>query len=400
MGKKTMPFDGMFAGVKDPSPNATLSPKWDEITKFSDWADVPKECIDPNKFKWELALDEDVTPERLQDVISLVEVDTTQRIADPLFCFDFNGHNVLPRGNIMNITGLQKNGKSQFLNILCAISLTKSRKHAFGSDDTFGSIKAISTYDKVLWIDTEQGAYDIQANNIRLFNLMGLCTDPLQSQTLPNARDYGLHILSVSEYMPEQRRMITQTAIKLYDPDLIIIDGIRDMMHDINDHGESEFVLSWLKQLSKGRDVWNVIHQNPTGGDKIRGAIGTELMNKCSLTFEVKKQSGMFSFSVPVNGCRQDAGEKAVLFRYGVGGLLYPVTVWDIISRIYAEIPSRKADTETLCKKVAELTGTDRTRVFAEVIAPAQNLGYIEDYETDKGKHMYNFKGYGEDGKE
>lgn len=376
MDKKPLPFDG-GATLSDTPNNFD----WEKIQTLNDFlAEIESNSISV----------EDVPDDTLSRIVSSVEIDTRKRIADPLFCFSFNGHKIMPRGNVLNITGRQKNGKSQLLNILCAIALKKSKRHQFGGTATVGCIEAISPVDSVLWIDTEQGQYDIQQNNIRLFELMGLCTDPLQNPDLPNAADYGLHILSLRDYTPEKRRMIANAAIRLYDPDIVIIDGIRDLINDINDQTESLQVVTWAMGVAKERDCWCVIHQNPTGGDKIRGAIGTELMNKCGLTFQVKKETGMFSISVPTDGCRQDAGDKPVMFRYGAGGLLYPVMLSDLLQRIYAEIPSGKAELSTLTGKIAKVSGLKDTFVFPDIIKPALDDGLLSTYEGEKGKVFYN----------
>lgn len=374
--KKPLPFDGV-APLSD-NPNNF---DWDKIKTLNDFlAEIESKKISL----------ENVPDDTLMRVVSSVEIDTRKRIADPLFCFSFNGHKIMPRGNVLNITGRQKNGKSQLLNILCSIALKKSKRHQFGGTATVGCIEAISPVDSVLWIDTEQGQYDIQQNNIRLFELMGLCTDPLQNPDLPNAADYGLHILSLRDYTPEKRRMIANAAIRLYDPDIVIIDGIRDLLNDINDQTESLQVVTWAMSVAKERDCWCVIHQNPTGGDKIRGAIGTELMNKCGLTFQVKKQSGMFEISVPTDGCRQDAGDKPVMFRYGAGGLLYPVMLSDLMQRVFSEIPSGKADTKALTTKLHDITGIDSKQIFSDIIQPAFDCGALTTHKTEKGDVFYN----------
>lgn len=77
-------------------------------------------------------------------------------------------------------------------------------------------------------------------------------------------------------------------------PQLVIIDGIRDIMNDINDTKESTQTLVWLEKitLTQRKDqkhpahVINVLHLNK-GDSNPRGHIGTELQNKADCTIEL-----------------------------------------------------------------------------------------------------------------
>lgn len=327
MAKKELPFSGAEETAKQTDWSNT---DWRNIKNYSEWKDADLQQIDLQKFNWRLANQPDVSEAAVSGLLERIAFDTTKRIKSQGCRFRFNGHEVMHPHSIMNITGQKKNGKSQWLNILVSITLKRSPGHSFGDDLTCGKIECINPADKILWIDTEQSNYDIQDNNMRLFNLMGLNVTEFD-ETLPNAADYGLQILPLRPYSPEQRALIAEAAIKLYQPDIVIIDGIRDLMYDINDQGESTNVANWVLKVADERDIWCVIHQNPGDNSRMRGAIGTELGNKCELTFQVEKAERMFSVTVPPDGCRQDAGDRNVMFRYESRTELKPVVCENVL---------------------------------------------------------------------
>ena len=70
----------------------------------------------------------------------------------------------------------------------------------------------------------------------------------------------------------------------------MIIDGIRDMVYDINSPGESTRIISKLMQWTDERQIHihTILHQNK-GDENARGHIGTELNNKAETVLLVEK---------------------------------------------------------------------------------------------------------------
>jgi hypothetical protein len=96
---------------------------------------------------------------------------------------------------------------------------------------------------------------------------------------------------------PEERRDFIRETILHWPtaPQLIIIDGIRDLMKDINSTDESTDLLVWLEKLTitqrEGQQymphIVNILHLNK-GDSNPRGHIGTELLNKADCTIELE----------------------------------------------------------------------------------------------------------------
>ena len=92
---------------------------------------------------------------------------------------------------------------------------------------------------------------------------------------------------------PEERRAIIRYAI-YHTPHvgLIVIDGIRDLMHDINNSAEATNLVGDLMQWTGERNIHiqTVLHLNK-GDDNTRGHIGTELNNKAESVLLITKDN-------------------------------------------------------------------------------------------------------------
>ena len=88
-------------------------------------------------------------------------------------------------------------------------------------------------------------------------------------------------------------RIVEQAIYNTPDIGLVIIDGIRDMVYDINSPGESTRIISKLMQWTDDRQIHihTILHQNK-GDENARGHIGTELNNKAETVLQVEKDKG------------------------------------------------------------------------------------------------------------
>lgn len=135
---------------------------------------------------------------------------------------------------------------------------------------------------KVLYVDTEQSPHHCLNVMERIMRMAGL----------PDDRDNeNLEFLALRKYTPEQRIRIVEQAI-YHTPNLglVVIDGIRDMVYDINSPSESTDLINLLMRWSSGYNlhIHTVLHLNK-GDDNTRGHIGTELNNKAETVLQITK---------------------------------------------------------------------------------------------------------------
>ena len=88
-------------------------------------------------------------------------------------------------------------------------------------------------------------------------------------------------------------RLAGLSADVIYEIDglgLVVIDGIRDLAHDINSPGESTDLITKLMQWTDERKIHihTVLHLNK-GDDNTRGHLGTELNNKAETVLQITK---------------------------------------------------------------------------------------------------------------
>ena len=144
---------------------------------------------------------------------------------------------------------------------------------------------------KILYVDTEQGKNHCQIVLNRILRLAGLPKD---------CDADNLTMLALRKYSPEVRLAITEEAIGMIpDLGLVIIDGIRDFIHDINSPGESTDVISKFMQWTDDRQIHihTVLHQNKND-EHARGHVGTELNNKAETVMQIEPDKDDKSISV------------------------------------------------------------------------------------------------------
>ena len=103
---------------------------------------------------------------------------------------------------------------------------------------------------RCLWYDTEQSeqsTQDILKN--RILPLTG-CTEATE------ATDFD--IFNVRSLHYEERLRLFKTAVKKFHPALVVLDGVRDLLSDINDGIRAQAVQARVqKLLNCGTDMWN-----------------------------------------------------------------------------------------------------------------------------------------------
>lgn len=167
---------------------------------------------------------------------------------------------------------------------------------------------------KVLYIDTEQGRYHCQKVLRRILILAGL---PEEKE--PD----NLIMLSLRKYAPQMRLAITIQAIDtIPDLGLVIIDGIRDFLYDINSPGEATDIISMFMQWTDSRQIHihTILHQNKND-EHARGHIGTELNNKAETVMQVEADKDDKSISVVEAIHIRDRGFEPFAFRINEASL-------------------------------------------------------------------------------
>lgn len=178
---------------------------------------------------------------------------------------------IMTEGNISVIKGRAKARKSFAVAMLTASSLSDSMIYN----------KFLSVPRKlVVYFDTEQSSFYVQQAMDRIYQM-----------TEGDGFSKRFYCFGLRKFNPAERLELIEWVFENFkNLGFVVIDGIRDLIKDINSPDESTMISSKLLKWSEdsGAHILTVLHENPSDG-KLRGHIGTELMNKAETVLRVEK---------------------------------------------------------------------------------------------------------------
>jgi len=183
-------------------------------------------------------------------------------IPKPELIFGLDGIPVFTKKSISTLKGKAKAGKTT-----CTAWVTSN---------------IIQKGVNVLWIDTEQGTYYASRTQHWVLHIAGITESS-------HLKFYDLKI-----HGPNHRSKIIEVLIERHKPDFIIIDGIRDLVFDINSPEEATNTVNMLMRYADVNDchILSILHENK-GSDHARGHLGTEMINKSETVIKVSSEKGI-----------------------------------------------------------------------------------------------------------
>ena len=239
----------------------------------------------------------ELTPEELlsneyKELIKDFVIDRNTEYPDPEYLIEIGGVPTIPKGNLVALSAKWKNGKTFFCDILSAIFL---------GCDQFANCRSLQAEGRVLFFDTEQA----ESDTARIHKTIDAMT--------PESRHDDFKVFCLREAVIDTDTD-ESTAISRYDlicraieqerPDLVIIDGIADLIYNYNDVIESQDMVNKLAAVANKRNccIVVVMHQNKGQKDRnMKGHLGTMLFQKCSDVFNVEKCGSVFVASHAVS---------------------------------------------------------------------------------------------------
>ena len=274
-----------------------------------------------------------------EDILKEYRIDLTKEYPDIDYLLKYKGVGCIPRGDIQGLGGRMKNGKTTAA--LCMI-VAMLKGNFMGFEATRGNYKC-------LIIDTEQGVLNA-ASKIRVIHrLLGW------KENENNDRMVSLSIRGAS--LNERIKLIT-AAVDEVQPDFILLDGIVDICEDFNNPADSQKTIQFMMRLSAQKKcaITCVLHANKKD-EELRGHLGTELMNKCSEFYIVRKSGDIAN--VEQAACRNEPLQNWA-FTFGENGMPEAASILsnadkkkDKLSEGFAEIFREKSEYtyKELCDK-------------------------------------------------
>lgn len=245
-------------------------------------------------------------------------LDPAEDYPEPHFLFEYNGVGFSPLGGIQALSGQKKNGKTFVLSQLMAAALggesTRIRQYLPGLNARSSTVDFIGHPPVVLYCDTEME----KLNTAKVLRRVHWLCD--WDMRVRHDRFNALWLREVpkteKQSSNKERWRLIKMAIEAKDPDVVFIDGMRDLINDFNDLAESADIITEMMSLASQRNmcIWNVLHMNPRPGNddesKMRGHAGTELGNKVSDTLISIKHKDPNTGKVTFTVKQQDARDK------------------------------------------------------------------------------------------
>ena len=252
----------------------------------------------------ELASHEQLAMDELRPYL----LDASKDYDEPFYMLEYNGVPFSPIGGIQALSGQKKNGKTFVIAQLIAACLApdapRVHENLPGLTVPERTLEHLGHLPIVLWIDTEMEELNSAKVLRRVHWLVG------QDFKVPHERFHVLWMRTVEATDQEpafkKRWRLIKLAIEIMHPDIVFIDGVRDIIGDFNDNAANSQLVQELMATAEKHHIciWNVLHMNPRPGNddesKMRGHLGTELGNKVTDTLVSikKKQGSQVTFTV------------------------------------------------------------------------------------------------------
>jgi hypothetical protein len=200
-------------------------------------------------------------------------------------------------GNFSFVQAPPKTFKSFFVSLLASVYLGKQNK--FG-----GKIKGHRDNKSVIHIDTEQGKWHCQ----KLFKRV-LDMNPIDYSK--NYYTFGLRTIGFKDRINFIEYCLEHKAT---NPGLLIIDGIADLVSDVNNIEESNSCVQKLMEWSANYNIHIicVIHSN-FGNDKPTGHLGSFLEKKAET--QIQLEANTVNKEWTTVKCRRSRGYSFETFR-------------------------------------------------------------------------------------
>lgn len=255
----------------------------------------------------------------LQDILDQSRIDLKNLISAPPTCLQivdaFNTTTLGTLGNFSAVIGKAKSKKTFFVTMAIATAIK--------NDIIYNKIKASLPEDRqrILHFDTEQSKDHVQKVVIRATNIA--------ETSYPKHFDsFGLRSLN-----PRDRVEVIDYALKtINNIGLVVIDGIRDLVNDINSPEEATQIVSRLMKWSEEKNIHILValHQNK-GDNNARGHLGTEIINKAETVISVTKDSKDPDISIVEPEFCRDKEFPPFAFKIDSNGMPFILDDWQPI---------------------------------------------------------------------
>ena len=244
-----------------------------------------------------------ITPSLLQ--LDGCRIMTDTDVPEEEFLFRMFGKPCFPRRDLSTVTGLEKCGKTVFTSMLMACCAEKN---------VLDLERIREEPLKVMWFDTEQSKQSTK----------GILTQRVKRLVKGEFPEEQFFVFNVRACTYEERLELLITGIMTYEPDIVIIDNVSDLLPSVNDAEKSIEIIEQLMQVAEENEcnITVVIHLNRSGEKRsLRGWLGTEILHKTYEAYYCEHIDDTDVFFVEQTFTRKYHCSEKIYYRFNDEGL-------------------------------------------------------------------------------
>ena len=172
-------------------------------------------------------------------------------------------------------------------------------------NEVFDTLQPLDCPSRCIIFDTEMSEIDLQSRIRPLYRKIG------------EANAAKFQVCSLLAVPKAERLNTIEDIVRTYEPPIIAIDQVADLMDDFNSSAEAVAIFERIKVLMAKRTVFLVIHQNKAKDDtNSKGHAGTLAEQDATEVYSIKKEKGIFELSLRMS--RFASSEDAEPFRFSL----------------------------------------------------------------------------------
>ena len=290
-------------------------------------------------------MEQRITQENFHSIWKSILIKATDKYDTPPEVIHVSNSTISTLGNFSASTGKGKSKKT--FNVCAIVASALTGQKVLNYEAHFPDGKR-----KVLYFDTEQSSFHCHKVLERINKLAGL----------PPEQDCDLiEFVMLREYSPLDRRQIIEMALaERPDVGLVIIDGLRDLLFDINSSTEAAEVIGLLMRWTSQYNlhIHTVLHLNKAD-DNVRGHIGTELNHKAETILQISRNENDINVSEVHATLIRDRDFPPFAFRINDDGLPELATDVDFKAKPNRKVFDYKVMTEDLHREALDAAFSD-----------------------------------------
>ena len=216
----------------------------------------------------------------LDRMIAEDALDLSEDIPEPEPVVSREGLPVCTRDTITVVSGPAKSRKTFLASALAGACLA-DEGHFCGFES--------KGLNKLLWIDTEMAKGHVAKVARRLHRIAGL---------KENRSSEDIEVYMLKKHTRKDRYDIFKRLIELKRPDLVVLDGVADLVSDVNSLEQAEDIAQDFGNIAEEYHLSMVVvlHTNEySDSDEPRGHLGSTMLRKADCTILVKRIDKDFS---------------------------------------------------------------------------------------------------------